>query len=391
MGKLCGFLFVFLSVLAMGCFGSASEVGNFHFGHLYVHPRIRVDATYDDNLFLLGDKKVDDVLFNIKPGVDLDYTRNEKSVRLNYLADIGRYVDNTDYDYETHLVDAAVDLQFVSGLMFFVGDNFRTANDRPTYEWVPLVRRKQNTTDVRAGYEFTDRLSVRVGYDHVMLDYDDPIYQVYDRNEDLVNGTVYYRIFPKLSVLGEVGYRWIDYEEETGVRFDSQGITTLVGVTGQLTSKMVALVKAGWQNRDYDGERDDWSGGVFSVDIIHRCTETLLLSIGGSREAIESTYLTNNYYASTEARVGLEKALSFKISVSASAFYANSNYPEPTLEQGRYGERDDDIWGARLGVRYNIQPWLSTGVTYTHEQRNSNQNTYDYEDNRVSVGVWAVF
>jgi len=391
MGKRCGFLFAFVSVLAMGCFASGSELGNIHFGHLYVHPRLGVEGTYDDNLFLLGEERVDDFLFSIKPGIDLDYTREGKSARVNYLADIGRYVDNSVYDYETHVVDAAVDLEFVSGLMVFVGDNFRTANDRPTYEWVPLIRRRQNTADLKVGYEFTDRLSVQGGYDRLMIDYREPLYEVYNRDEDIVNATVFYRMFPKVSLLGQVEYRWIDYDQNTGRRFDSEGIAGWLGITGQLTSKMVALIKGGWQTRDYDGPQEDWDGGVFSVDIVHRATETLFLTVGGTREAIESTYATNNYYVSTEARAGVEKALGPKISVAVSGFYANSNYPEVTLTQGTFSERDDDIWGARAGVRYNIQPWLSTSLWYTHEERNSNQDTFDYGDNRVSLGVWAVF
>ncbi len=391
MGRPCAVALVLLLLLAIGGLAFGSEVGNIHFGQLYVHPRIGVEATYDDNIFLLGPEEVDDVLFKVKPGVDFDFTREETSARLSYLAEIGRYVDITDYDYENHLVDAGVDLQFPSGLMIFVGDIFRITNDRLTYEWIPLVQRRQNSTDVKVGYEFNDRLSFRVAYDHQMLDYRHPDYDVYDSDSDLASGTAFYRIFQRISLLGQFQYSWIDYDQEGGVRYNSEGMSAYVGVTGQLTPKMVALVKGGWAQRDYDGPRQDYDGGVFAIDIVHHISETLMLTVGGTREAVESTYSTNNYFTTTEGRVGLEKQVGPKVSVGVSGFYANSDYPEASYDQGKWSERDDDIWGATVDLRYWIQPWLTTKLSYTHEERDSNQDSYDYGDNRVSVGVSAVF
>lgn len=385
---------VLLGLLLMFAGGSCavgSEVGNIHFGQLFVHPRVGVEVTYDDNIFLLGPEKVDDVIFKVKPGIDLDFTRDDKSARLNYLAEFGWYQDNSDYDYDNHLLDAAVDLQFVSGLMVFVGNVFRITNDRLTYEYIPLIERRQNTTGAKVGYEVNDRLSFRLGYDHAMLDYQNSEYEVYDRDEDIVDGTVFYRIFQRISLLGEVEYRWIDYDQEGGPRYDGEGLGAYLGVTGQITPKMIALVKGGYQQRDYDGPREDFDGFSFGIDLVHRCTETLFVNIGASREAVESTFATNNYFASTQARAGLEKLIGPKVSVDLSGFYANSDYPEATVYEGGVGERDDDIWGVTVGVKYRIQPWLTTRLWYTHEERNSNQNTYDYEDNRVSLGVTAVF
>jgi len=42
-------------------------------------------------------------------------------------------------------------------------------------------------------------------------------------------------------------------------------------------------------------------------------------------------------------------------------------------------------------MKYSIQTWLSTNLSYRHEERDSNQDIYDYEDNRVSLGVSAIF
>ena len=390
MGKPHNVVTALLLLLATGSFAFGVEPGNIHFGHLYVHPRLGVEATYDDNIFLLGSAKEDDILFKVIPGIDLDYAREGKAARLNYQAEIGRYVDFSDYDYENHRAEGAVDLRFPSGLMVFVGDVFRRTNERLTYEWVPLITRKENTADARVGYEFTDKLSFRAGYDRRMIDYEEGRYQVFDRDEDIITGTAFYRILNRVSLLGEVQYRWIDYDQE-GMRYDSEGISAYLGVTGQLTSKMVALIKGGWQERDYDGPQEDWDGGVFSVDIVHPLTETLLLTAGGSREAIESTYSTNNYFTSTEVRAGLEKAMGPKVTVGVSGFYANNDYPESTLHAGQMSEREDDVWGARVRLKYDMRHWLSTTLSYTHEERDSNHDTYDYEDNRVTLGVSAIF
>ncbi len=392
MGKPRSFTLVVLSflLLAMGGAAFGTEFGNIHFGRLYVHPRIGVEATYDDNIFLLGSEKEDDVLFKIRPGIDLDYAREGKSAHLNYLAEIGRYVDNTDYDYENHMVDGGVDLDFPSGLNVSIGDLYRETVDRLTYEWQPLVERATNTADVRLGYEFTDRLLLQVAYDNMMLDYDRAEFSVYDRSENRGTGTIFYRILNAVSLLGQFQYRDIDYDVES-VRPDGEGISGQVGITGQLTPKLAATIKGGWQEVDYDGPQEDFGGGVFSIDVVHHCTETLLLTLGATRQAIESTYLSNYYFTSTQVRVGLEKSMGPKVRLSVSGFYANNDYPERTAYAGGMGEREDDIWAASVGLKYNIQTWLSTSLSYRHEERDSNQDVYDYEDNRVSLGVSAIF
>jgi len=396
MGRQCSSIIVSIFLFAMGPLAFGSETrserafGNIHFGRLYVHPKIGVEATYDDNVFLLGQEKQDDVMFTISPGVDLDFTREGKSARLNYLATIARFLDNTDFNYENHHAEAAVDLQFTNGLTIFAGDVFRRSHDRLTYEERPLIKRDDNTADVKVGYAFSDRLSFRVDYNRRMVDYKMALWSVYDRDENLVSGTAFYRIFNRVSLLGQLQYIEIDYDQE-GTRFDSEGVGGWLGVTGELTPKVVALIKGGWHERDYDGPREDFEGGVFSVDIVHRVSPTLTLTIGGSREVIESAYLTNNYFVGTQGRVGLQKRIGPKLIALLSAYYANNDYPEATPYPGGIGEREDDVWGARVALRYNIRRWLSTRLSYTREERDSNQNMFDYDDNRVSLGVSAVF
>ncbi len=384
MGRPSKLVFVSLLLLAVGGSAFATEVGNIHFGQLYIHPRLGVEATYDDNIFLLGPSKEEDILFKITPGIDFEYMREGKSASLSYLAEIGRYADNTSHDYENHRVDAGVDLQFPSGLMFSVGDVFRRTNDRLTYEWIPLVERRENTTDVKVGYEFTDRLSFRVGYDHQIIDYKAPEYGVFDRDVDIASATAFYRILNAVSLLGQFEYTQINYDRHA-VRTDGDGVGGWLGVTGEITPKMTVLVKGGWQQRDYEGSQQDWDGAVFSVDIVHRCTETLILTVGGSREAVESTYEANNYYASTRAKAGLEKELGPRMAASVSGFYVNNDYPES--DPGR----EDNVWGAKVAVRYDLQQWLSTTLSYTYQNRDSNLAAYDYEDNQVSLGVSGIF
>ena len=64
--------------------------------------------------------------------------------------------------------------------------------------------------------------------------------------------------------------------------------------------------------------------------------------------------------------------------VSVGGMYSKNDY-DSVLERGR----DDDNYNARAGVDYNIQEWLSAGVGYEHNKKDSNYSDNDYEDNRV--------
>jgi len=84
--------------------------------------------------------------------------------------------------------------------------------------------------------------------------------------------------------------------------------------------------------------------------------------------------------------------------VSQQLFQKVRGYLDLSYQNHRYkvsnpGEpkRDDDIWTASPGVRYQIQPWLYLDLNYSFRKQDSNISGGDYQDNRTSLILSAYY
>jgi hypothetical protein len=53
--------------------------------------------------------------------------------------------------------------------------------------------------------------------------------------------------------------------------------------------------------------------------------------------------------------------------------------------------RSDDIWGAGLRASYMIFKWLTVGAEYSHRERQSDIDSFDYKENRGTLSLTAVY
>ena len=59
-----------------------------------------------------------------------------------------------------------------------------------------------------------ERYTLDVNFRWFMVDYkDDPQFDQFDRDDYTIAGTLFYRVLPKTSVLGEVDYNMVRYDE----------------------------------------------------------------------------------------------------------------------------------------------------------------------------------
>ena len=200
-------------------------------------------------------------------------------MRLGYQADILRYVDNTELDTVHHqaLADARVDFAFGVGLRltdrFLITDEFAGF---PVPELTERVERWENTLDAGGEYTLRERFTFDANFRWFMVDYkDDPEFDQFDRDDYTISGTVFYRVFPKTSVLGELDYNMVRYDiQSVAADRDSDAWRFLVGIKGDLTAKTTALIKVGWEWRDYENSgREDWDGLIAEGSVVWKYRE----------------------------------------------------------------------------------------------------------------------
>jgi len=380
-----------LALLATLAWADSASAQGLALGPFRVLPSLEFSIEYDDNILLTKDDKLDDIIFHIIPGVSLELPSRKYAIRLGYQADVLRYVDNTDLDTVHHqaLADARVNFNFGLGLRltdrFLITDDFAGF---PVPELTERVERWENTLDVGADYTVRERYTFDINYRWFMVDYkDDPDFDQFDRDDHTIAGTFFYRVLPKTSVLGEVNYNIVRYDEPAvAADRDSNAWRFLVGVKGDLTAKTSVQLRIGWEWRDYDN-RQDWDGLVAEGSIIWKYREPSQVRIFGGRANVESLFEGTNYYVSSFGGVEVSHFLSDRVILRVRGLGGVNQYPEdPTLGVGS-ADRTDHFIEAGASVKYQMRRWLAFELGYNFLWLNSNFDEFDYTDNRVKASV----
>jgi len=380
-----------LALLVSLAWADSASAQGLALGPFRVLPSLEFSIEYDDNILLTKDDKLDDIIFHIIPGISLELPSRKYAIRLGYQADVLRYADNTDLDTVHHqaLADARVNFNFGLGLRltdrFLITDDFAGF---PVPELTERVERWENTLDVGADYTVRERYTFDINYRWFMVDYkDDPDFDQFDRDDHTIAGTFFYRVLPKTSVLGEVDYNIVRYDEPAvAADRDSNAWRFLVGIKGDLTAKTSVLLKIGWEWRDYDN-RQDWDGLIAEGSIIWKYREPSEIRIFGGRANVESLFEGTNYYVSSFGGVEVRHFLSDRVILRARGLGGVNQYPEdPTLGVGS-ADRTDHFIEAGAAVKYQMRRWLAFELGYNFLWLNSNFDEFDYTDNRVKASV----
>ena len=385
-------LAVLVLLAVVGSCGTAAAQG-LQLGPFRILPSLELSLEYDDNILLMKDNKIDDFIFHITPGILLELPSRKYAIRLGYQADILRYFDNTDLDTVHHNLLADGRVNFNMGLGLRLTDRFIITDDFagfPVPELTQRVERHENTLDVGMDYTVRERYTLDVGYRWFMVDYqDDPTVQQFDRDDHTIAGTLFYRVFPKTSVLGEVAYNIVRYDEPAiAADRDSDAWRFLVGVKGDITAKTSALIKVGWEWRDYENaRRQDWDGFIAEGSIVWKYREPSEIRLYGGRANVESLEEFRNYYISNYAGVEVRHFLSERVILRLRALGGVNDYPETANVAAIERQRKDNFFEAGASIKYQMRRWLAFELGYNFLILDSNININDYQDNRVKASV----
>jgi hypothetical protein len=383
-----------LAILATaGMARPAGAQGGLQLGPFRILPTLGLSLEYDDNILLTPDNEVDDLIWHITPGVAVELPSRRYAVRVGYQADILRYMDNPDLDTVHHQALADGRVNFLFGLGLRLTDRFLITDDFagfPVPEQTERVERWENTLDFGGEYTVRERFAFDANFRWFMADYrDDPEFDQFDRDDYTVSGTVFYRVLPKTSVLGEVGYNMVRYDiPAVAADRDSDAWRFLVGVKGDLTAKTSALVKVGWEWRDYDNSRrEDWDGFIAEGSIVWKYREPSEVRLFGGRANVESLEEFFNYYISNYVGVEVRHFLSERLLVRVRGLGGVNEYPANQAVGVPSPEREDTFFEAGVSLRFQMRRWLAFELGYDFRYRDSNVEINDYQNNRVKGSV----
>ncbi|MEM7027416.1 MAG: outer membrane beta-barrel protein [Pseudomonadota bacterium] len=210
---------------------------------------------------------------------------------------------------------------------------------------------------------------------------------VRDREDTYGSGRFYYRLMPKTSLLLEGRAINFNYDTDSvgSASLDSTTSRVLFGVTWEGTYKTTGTAQIGYIRKDFDadarstGEDISWE---FGVEWQPRTYSTVTLNT--SRDFNE-TNGTGNFIITDSIDLGWSHNWTDRIRTTLSFRYAEDSFDQDTTG------REDEKLAFGANIIYELRNWVEIGAGYDYDERESNDNTFDYEKNIANIFATIAF
>jgi len=345
---------------------------------VFLTPYIGLAAGRDDNLFLTQNNPKSSTLYVASPGFKLDARAPGLVFQSRFQAQLARYAESRDDDYvdftDTNQVDVAIDRRtFLRlGFDYVRGHDPRGSTDRT----ISTHPDKFQLISPNATFAF----GAPGAPGRVELYYSDG-YKTYtnnrattflgDRDSRDVGGAFYWRVMPKTYVLLDVRDTEIHYRASTSP-FSSEEKRYYVGVTWDATAATSGTFKAGRLKKEFDTGLPSFSGSGWEGSITWAPRTYSTFDFYTARTANEATGL-GDFILSDIYGVSWNHAWSSIVSTGVNLRHQRDAYQQFA--------RTDETTTLGLKVGYKFRRWLTLGAEYTHTNRDSNLNTFEYDKN----------
>jgi polysaccharide biosynthesis protein VpsM len=351
-----------------------------------VTPFITQRVEYESNVFQAPSNEQDDVIFRTIPGVLVELPLGRHRLDVGARMEVVRFADLDNQDTEHYFLFGKLALDFPGGLRAALSEDLAYTSDPPGTELTGRIESLTNVLSPSVEYVFARRYAIGADYVWTHVDFERAVNQL-DRDEHTFGITGFYKIAPKTDVLLNVAYGVKEFSHASDRDVDRY--IGVVGVRGAITPRLTSTFRVGWESREpQHSQLTSYHGVVAGGDWVFQPTDRTRLSLVAERFVAESVYLTNLFYVANFVTVAAEHKFTPKLLAAARVFGGSNDYPD---KAGRRDWRYDEIYGAGLGIDYQIQRWLAVGADYSYTRRWSNFDEFDYEDNVVGAKVTLSF
>lgn len=360
------------------------------------------------NVFRDEDDEVDDVIWRLVPGFEVNFGRGASNVDLSLITryEIRRYFEEDQLDTELFSIRAQGSYQSsrldVSGNLGFSEIKSSTGNENLNSTIDDLVESDSIRGALNAEYRFSPKFSFGAGVRYSEREYKSPFDAFFaDRETTSIPLDVFYELTPKVDL--SLGYAYTDSSvdainpgnvgRQSVSEWDQSSHFFNVGARGNLLPKLTGFFKVGYRVSDNDDRvvdpvglgprlrprtvsgRDDGMLGL-DADLTWAVSPKLNAQIGASRD-----FGVGGEGESTEVT-----SFNSTLNYSLNSYFSATGFGRYALREfdGSNG-RDDNEYS--LGARLNYTPneFWSFGGGYTFTENDSDQDSRDFTDHRFDI------
>lgn len=192
-----------------------------------------------------------------------------------------------------------------------------------------------------------------------------------DRDQDSIHFDISYEIGAKTAIFGRIQETEIDYDRSLN-SLDSEQTDFLIGLRWKPTNAFSGTVGIGNSDRDFDDpSREGYDSSNYYANVDYSFNPFSVIQLSASRIVEEPGDAESDFYESELFGIGWDHSINPQLVFNAYAKWIDDDY-----NTGREDQFFD--WG--VGLDYIWRSWLTAGLFYGEIERDSNDNSIDYED-----------
>jgi hypothetical protein len=359
-------------------------------GGFLIYPSTTVAASYDDNVFATKDDTKDDFIFNFLPGFLIRSNFPRHAISFAAEADIGRYVSETDENYEDF--GAALDgrLDITRNNRLTAGINFAREHDDRDDPEDPGVDETDKPVEF---YEYGADLGFQQEFNRLNFgllgtfereDYEE---QDPDDDEDLRDRNLYgarlrsgYFISPRINAFLQGAYRREERDASNKSGRDNDVYSAAIGTEIDFTGLLFGEVFAGWSLQEFDeSEFDSENGFTYGLNLTWNPTRLTSLRLDGTGGFEPSTVGSSRLESEVGLRVDHE--LLRNLLIGGEIVYSRDDFQDT--------DRTDNRIDVGPSLTYLVNRNFSVGAAYTFTTRTSDESEREFDRNVVTLRVTA--
>lgn len=410
--SVCG---LWMGFLFMGIYPQTSwakmEAGPFD-----VTAETTVGIEYDDNIYLESKDEgpEEDTVMHIIPSLNIEYPYDSHAFSLGLFADYRKGL-STDLSEINWGGEGLLDFNFSGGLNLKLKDTYLDTRFDQELDGEPGVSKsRSNHYGFEASYPFGERLQIEGGYLRGWEEYEEEP-DVWEVDTDDFYAKLSFPI--TWSTVGYVSYDYFKQVSDEQKYRDYDSHHYQIGVDWRGPYRFWLGGKVGYEDIDYDDPTEEdydditwearlgvkyteimdsefWVGGdgygnpIYGGNLNYRYSADTVTQVYALKQTNRSFSSSSDSATYESARFGLTHKTKI-IQMFDLSLDGSYEIQDPSTTTAGYD--DDKIWRGRVDVSYPWRDNIKIGTYYQYAQRDSDETSYEYENNRVGAYATVSF
>lgn len=377
----------------------------FDYGNLTFYPVLNVGMGYSNNLFNSDGDKKDSLFTTARAGGGVQGENRGHLYGLEYTAERYWYEDS-DVPDDDEISQRAVGYW---GTSFDVRNNLDLGVEYldsydPRGQDDPLRDIRDTTTDENPdtwtqlsygaiyGYGAPGaRGRIELGACETCRRYDNNDQEYRDRDITDLGATLFVQATGRTEAFVQVVYSDFNYQDGStgdpaeGRNLDSEEWRYMLGASWLASEAITGIVRVGAVKKEFkDPVRGNSNYDELTWDAVLNWTPTTRdnLALGYFRApqeplVWEQDELQDDFVETEQLSLDWSHQLREDLVFDVGGYVGSADW--------KPSGRNDDLWGATAGLRFNLPRWGSVGLAYFHRERNSSDPVHDYSDDGIII------